>query len=195
MRFNLKNTLFCFALKEEAKDQFDDLNCLFTDMGKINAAFALTKHLVLNPEVEFVVNLGTCGSQNLKPASIVCATTFYQRDWSVPFLTMPTDHFEKITYGIKIDNILEVACGTGDSFVSEWPENAPYEIVDMEAFALASVCQKFQKKFICLKSVSDAAGENDGLSAIEQWNLYLEKAAHNLRNNINNIENFADIVK
>lgn len=179
--FNKDETLFCFALKEEAQKQFDDLNCLFTGIGKVNSTLALTKYLALNPQIKRVVNLGTCGAKNIQPSQIVCATTFYQRDWFMPLPGFSNDDFEKMEYGIKVDELPNVSCGTGDSFIFSWDNSVPYDVVDMEAFALATVCKNFKVDFICIKSISDSADENSGISAAEQWSNYLTKAAFNLR--------------
>ena len=178
---DFNKTVFCFALEEEARDRFQEFNCLFTGMGKVNAAFSLTKYLAANPQINTVINLGTCGAKNLQAGTLVYATSFYQRDWLVPKFAFANEEFEKIEYGLEVKNLPKVACGTGDSFVSEWSSDFEFEIVDMEAFALAVVCKNLGKDFICIKSVSDNANEENGVSAIEQWHNYLEKAAKNLK--------------
>jgi adenosylhomocysteine nucleosidase len=41
--FSLENTLFSFALESEAADVFEGQNVVFTGIGKVNAAYELTK--------------------------------------------------------------------------------------------------------------------------------------------------------
>lgn len=178
-------TVFCFALKEEAGKIFSEFNCLFTGMGKINAAHSLTKYCMENKQIELVVNLGTCGAKKLKPNTLVCSTVFYQRDWHVPPVAFVNESFEKLEYGEPVKNLVHAACGTGDSFVGQWNDHFAFEIVDMEAYALAKVCAHLNKRFICIKSVSDDADEESDLPAIEQWNRYLAQAAVNLKNALN----------
>ena len=59
------------------------------------------------------------------------------------------------------DNIKEIinsndgfSCGSGDSFVKNKVE-MDIDLVDMEAYALASVCETYKIPFRCFKYISD----------------------------------------
>ena len=49
--------------------------------------------------------------------------------------------------------------GSGDSFAIEKPE-IKCDIVDMEAYAIARVCKKYDVEFKCFKYISDNVDEN-----------------------------------
>ena len=57
-----------------------------------------------------------------------------------------------------------LSCGTGDQFVSAPPELTS-DLVDMEAYALAKICQQKVIDFQCFKFISDNA---DG-DAAHDW--------------------------
>ena len=57
-----------------------------------------------------------------------------------------------------------LSCGTGDQFVSAPPELTS-DLVDMEAYALAKICQQKAIDFHCFKFISDNA---DG-DAAHDW--------------------------
>src|SRR6185369_14743013 len=77
-----KSPLFVFALPEEAGEEFRDQEVLFTGVGKVNAAYSLTKKLHQH-NYSIVVNLGSAGSNVFNKGDIVCCTHFVQRDMDV----------------------------------------------------------------------------------------------------------------
>ena len=58
---SIKNALFVFALESEEAGEFEQYNKLFTGIGKVNAAYALTKQLHTQ-RPELIINLGSAGS-------------------------------------------------------------------------------------------------------------------------------------
>ena len=60
--------------------------------------------------------------------------------------------------------------GSGDSFAIEKPE-IECDIVDMEAYAIARVCKKYDVDFRCFKYISDKADEN----AASDWRENIKK--------------------
>ena len=176
-RFPLKETLFVFALDAEAGEHFNDLNKLVTGIGKVNAAFSLTRSIYqLRPNL--IVNLGSAGSNHFSRGEIICCTSFVQRDMDVrglgfalyetPFSGMPP----VLDHGLKFEGIPEGICGTGDSFEMNHATTA-YNLVDMEAFPLAMIAQREAIPFLCLKYISDGA---DG-AAPEDWSVHVHRAA------------------
>lgn len=179
--------LLVFAMKEESRDIFDDCDLLHTGIGKVNASYALTRRLAKAEKPSVVVNMGTAGSRKHEAGTIVNCTSFIQRDmdvsflgfekWKTPFSSDPV----RIEYGLDLNGFVSGVCGTGDSFdVSD--EAFHFDAVDMEAYALALICQREAIPFLCLKYISDGADEG----ADKDWNAALESAAEALRDVLNN---------
>ena len=171
------NTLFVFALDLEVAGEFDHVNKVIVGVGKINAAYELTKAIYSN-RPKLIVNLGSAGSNTFKRGEVVCCTKFLQRDmdvrglgfqqYQIPFSDIPP----VLNYGIKISNLPGGTCGTGDSFETNH-FSSDYNVIDMEAYAVAYVAMKERIPFLCLKYISDGA---DGLAA-EDWNVEVHRAA------------------
>lgn len=175
------NPLLVFAMKEESQDVFDDYDVLHTGIGKVNAAFALMQGL-RHRKPSLVINMGTAGSRRHKSGTIVNPTHFIQRDMNVTvlgfekFKTPFSDDPVILEHGNRIGNLQGGICGTGDSFDASEEANA-FDVVDMEAYALALICRREGIPFLCLKYVSDGA---DG-KAHEDWHESLHHAADGLR--------------
>lgn len=171
--------LIVFALEQESQNLFTDFDVLYTGVGKVNAAYGLMQRILhAGPRPSLVVNLGTAGSRQHKPGSIVNCTRFVQRDMDVtalgfaPYQTPFSDDPVMLEYGQVVQNLPQGVCATGDQFDTSGKAEA-FDVVDMEGFALAIVCQRLQLPFLCLKYVSDGA---DG-AADTDWGAALERAA------------------
>lgn len=180
--------LLVFAMREESQDVFDDHDVLHTGIGKINAAYALTRRLqAARPRV--IINMGTAGSRKHKGGTIVNCTSFIQRDMDVtplgferfktPFSTDPVI----IEYGQTIDGLQAGLCGTGDNFDTSEASSA-FDVVDMEAYALALICQRENIPFLCLKYVSDGADGDAG----KDWSEALHDTAEKLKATLGKIK-------
>lgn len=179
----MHNILLTFALEQESAKQFESYQVLYTGVGKVQAAMALSGRLQqCRPSI--VINLGTAGSNKHPKGSIINATTFVQRDMDVtalgfsPYET-PFSHYKPaIEYGEKIRSLPQGTCGTGDSFsVNECFGRGAYDLVDMEAYVLSVICQKQNVPFLCLKYISDSAdGEAD-----QDWEASLLSASQALK--------------
>jgi adenosylhomocysteine nucleosidase len=175
--YPLTNSLFLFALESEAGDHFNDHNKLITGIGKVAATYALTK-AIHTQKPKLIVNLGSAGSNFFKRGTVVCCTQFIQRDMDVrplgfelyetPLSGIPP----VLKYGLTMDGLPEGICGTGDHFDTNHTTTA-YNLVDMEAYALALVAMQENIPFLCLKYISDGA---DG-SAAEDWTVQVHRAA------------------
>ena len=175
--FENSSILFVFALDIEAAGEFNHVNKVLTGSGKVNAAYELTKAIHLH-QPSLVINLGSAGSNRFKRNEVVCCTQFLQRDMDAtglgfrPYETPFAALDPVINYGIKLDELPEGVCGTGDSF--ETGHSATdYDVIDMEAYALAYVAMKKNIPFLCLKFISDGA---DGAAA-EDWMVQVHHAA------------------
>lgn len=175
--YPLADTLFVFAMEAEAGTAFEDRNKVFTGLGKVNAAFALARAIPIH-KPRLIVNMGSAGSNHFRQGSVVCCTRFVQRDMDVrglgfalyetPFSGVPTI----LEYGLKREGLPEGICGTGDSFEMNHTVTE-YNVVDMEAYALALVAMKEGIPFLCLKYISDGA---DGAAAGD-WTVQVHRAA------------------
>jgi len=155
---------------------------LFTGAGKVNAAYALTRELAefrAGGEAPLVVNVGTAGSRTYPAGSLVACRRFAQRDMDVTGLGFPlgiTPFEEDVPAELEFPQLFQHlphgVCGTGDRFEAHSSALA-WDLIDMEAYALAKVCFLEQVPFACVKYVTDGA---DGGAATD-WQANLTAAA------------------
>lgn len=175
--FSPDNILFSFALPSEAAEVFEAHNKLITGIGKVLAAYELTKAIQTN-RPQLIINLGSAGSDTFKKGTVVCCTKFIQRDMDVrglgyqqyetPLSGLPL----LLEYGLTMDGLPQGICGTGDNFEMSHAAKE-YNVVDMEAYSLALVAMKENIPFLCLKYISDGADDN----AAEDWTVQVHNAA------------------
>ena len=150
--------------KERAPEGFE---IIYTGVGKVNAASAATLSLlVLRPTL--VINYGTAGKINAKLRGLVEVSHVIQRDMNAEPLSprgvtpYSPDH-SRLASGQD-----GIVCGTGDSFVTSvdpWLNANGVDIVDMELYAIAYVCQRHSIPWRALKFITDDANE----AAAEHW--------------------------
>lgn len=178
---DLSAPLFVFALKQESQGLFDDHQTLYTGVGKVNAAYHLSRHLAHN-RPSIIINMGTAGSRKHKAGTIINARSFIQRDMDVTalgfgaFQTPFSDDPSEIEYGHQVKKLLTGSCGSGDNFDTS-EAAAQFDVVDMEAYALALIAQRENVPFLCLKYVSDGADDDAG----QDWETALQNTARALR--------------
>lgn len=176
--------LVVMALPLEAQDVFETAGVpvLYTGVGKVNAAMTLARALAgyrhAGRPLPRVVNFGSAGSPRLPTGTLVACTAFHQRDMDVSGLGFApgATPFEEIPAVLEFPqtfaSLPQAACGTGDSFeTSGLIRN--FDVVDMEAFALAKVCHVEGTMFACAKFVSDGADH----AAASDWQANLHRAA------------------
>lgn len=172
-----ETVLFTFALASEAADVFQNCNTLITGIGKVNAAYELTKR-IHKQRPALIVNLGSAGSRSFRKGDVVCCSRFIQRDMDVRGLGY--ENYETplscipavLEYGMDMHGLPLGTCGTGDHFETKLSQQ-PYDVVDMEAYALALTAMKEGIPFLCLKYISDGADD----TAAEDWTVQVHKAA------------------
>jgi adenosylhomocysteine nucleosidase len=170
--------LVVFAMRDEAGGRFEALGAplLYTGVGKVNATYALTKRLSqFRPRL--VLAFGTGGSSTLPVHSLVECTRFVQRDMDVSALGLPPGHtpFDELPDVLEVPKRLalpSVTCASGDQFVAD-EARAAGDVVDMEGYALAKVCQREGVAFTAVKYVTDGAGAE----AARDWARNLSAAA------------------
>ncbi|POG11545.1 nucleosidase [Pseudomonas putida] len=174
---SLADTLFVFALEAEAGEVFSEVRTVFTGIGKVNAAIALTR-AIQQQRPKLIVNLGSAGSQRHGKGEVVCCTRFVQRDMDVtplgfaryetPLSNIPV----LLEHGQAIPGLPVEICGSGDSFEVNHGD-APYDVVDMEAYVFALIAREEGIPFVCLKYISDDAGSD----AAGDWAVQVHLAA------------------
>ena len=166
--------LVCIALAEELPDPLPEgYRKVITGVGKVNAAMALSRMLVSNESIEGVINYGTAGGfERQHKGQLLSVASVLERDMDCTGLGLaPYMTFGETAALIHTNNGQGVICGTGDSF---GPAAADYDIVEMEAYALAKVCQAFKQPFYCYKYVSDISTDTD---AHQQWQANVARGA------------------
>ncbi len=179
-----QNPLLVFALESEAGKEFEEFHKIFVGVGKVNSTYHLLKGIQkYNPDI--IINLGTAGSTVFNRGNVVCCTEFIQRDMEVSALGF--QKFETpfssdsiiLNHGLDIKELPKGICGSGDQFEMEH-KNHEYNVIDMEAFALATVAKRENIPFLCLKYISDGADGN----AVEDWKEEVKKAAIALKKSL-----------
>jgi adenosylhomocysteine nucleosidase len=156
------NIMIVSALREEVRGL--NKSVVFTGVGKINATKKLERQFGKSSFKlpDLVINYGTAGktTESLSVGELYEVGKFVQRDMMVTELGFkeyetPFDD----TYIIE-NGRSDLTCGTGDSFWT--PKNKKnFEIVDMEAYALAKVCQDYGVEFRCFKFISDGGDPDE----------------------------------
>lgn len=150
--------------KARAPDGFE---VIYTGVGKVNAASAATLALmVLRPQL--VINYGTAGKLNGTLRGLVEVADVIQRD----MIAEPLAPRGRTPFSPEFDRLSSshpgVICGTGDSFVTTtdpWLVENRVDIVDMELFAIAHVCQRHGVPWRAFKFITDDAND----FAAEHW--------------------------
>jgi len=176
--------LIVMALPLESQGVFEREGAplLFTGVGKVNATHALTKKLAefrtRGSALPHVVNFGTAGSQRLATGSLVECNVFIQRDMDATGLgfALGTTPFDDVPAQLEVDAMFDAlpkaSCGSGDSFVTGAAARE-YDVLDMEAYALAKVCRLEGCAFNAAKYVTDGADHAAGTD----WHSNLRHAA------------------
>lgn len=209
------------ALKTESSGVFEriiknysNVHLLYTNVGKINAAYFLTQKIYelkqQNKKINFVLNIGTAGGIDIPRKSIVCCHEFIQRDFDHRLLGLQKginysycENYDNpqvdeycdlvLRHDLFVQNLPIVICGTGDNF--ENPNNCQSKdikelsksVEEMEAYSLALVCKYENIKFNAVKYVSDEINLNNNKPQNDQFENSLEECAEALGNVLNNI--------
>jgi len=174
-----RNTLLVFAHRDEAS-AFADVEHLVSGIGKVNAATSLGRALA-DVDVDEVLVLGTAGvigdgDSRLDLDTVYQVTTVLQHDFSLP---SPELH----PAGEALAGAPVATMATGDVFVQDDAERARIaslgaELVDMEGYAFASVCERFGVPLRIFKIPSDFA---DSTTTAEEWDTIVFRKSEQLR--------------
>lgn len=175
--------LVVIALEEELPGPLPNgYKKLITGVGKVNASIALTAELCYNSTYSKIINYGSAGGNSAIKGQLVGVSAVIERDMDctplgLPLYVSPGDEEQMIVCQTKHDSLF--VCGTGDSFSVP---HINYQICEMEAYALAKVCKKFEIPFDCYKYISDsdADGEDQG----REWEANVHKGAELFRRTV-----------
>ena len=170
------------ALPMESQGLFErhGIHVNYTGIGKVNAAFTATE-AIQKSKCKVVINLGTAGSKKFKTHDLVEVSSFVQRDMNITAMgfAMGETPFDSIPGAVSLipffDHLPMGVCGTGDQFETGSPQ-MHYDLVDMEGYAIAKVCQRLGVRCISLKYITDGADEN----AKNDWQENLVSGAKKL---------------
>lgn len=172
-------TLLLFAHRDEAT-AFADVPHTVTGVGKVQGAVGLAAALAAGT-VERVVVLGTAGvvgdgDARLSLEDVVQITGVVQHDFSLPSPTLEPA-------GALLPGVPTATIATGDVFVKDDAQRAHIAglgaaLVDMEAYAYASVCARFEVPLQLFKIPSDFA---DSATTDEDWDTIVFRKSAQLR--------------
>ncbi len=176
----------------------NDIVLIITGVGKVNASLTTSYILnIMNPSE--VINVGMCGSLKSKihkPGHVVLVKEVFQHDVYIPLKGIQFEYLmDKIDLELPIRKRIseeelefnEVVLATGDLFldnvelVKELSEMA--DVVDMEGYAIARVCQIYSVKLKMYKVISD----NSDHSAESDFNVFIDIYNEKIKDLLNRI--------
>lgn len=173
-----RKILISFALPEETPDfaVSETVRVITTKVGKASAAYRLTKN-ILDFKPDIVINAGTAGTVKWNVGDIVVSRRFYDRDLAPLTIEGVVSEIE-MGEALKIPSIIEnrenfgdFLVNTGDDFVTDL-STVVGDVIDMEGFAQAVVCQSENIPFVSVKYITDIIGQN----SVKVWNEKLADA-------------------
>lgn len=173
-------TLLVFAHNDEAS-AFTDLPHIVSGVGKVNAATTLAGALA-EGGFERVVVLGTAGvvgdgADRLDLNTVYQVTGLVQHDFSLPSPTLvPTGE-------VVLPEIQQATMATGDQFVTDDEQRVRIsalgaKLVDMEGYAFAATCARFDVPLQIFKVPSDFA---DSSTTDAEWDEIVFSKSEQLR--------------
>lgn len=148
--------VYCGALDNS------EIILMLSGIGKVNAQNTAWKLISLG--VDRIINIGTCGDlANKGIGAVVLPNIFYDGDFNLEMLGNMTKDPANVNgrYILTADSKKPAnpeICYTYSTFVTD--KRAEGAIVDMEAYAIASACERVGIKFIAVKCTSDGADED-----------------------------------
>jgi adenosylhomocysteine nucleosidase len=161
-------TLVVMALKAESQGIFEaaGFHVFYCGVGSVKSTHNLTKW-IFEHKPQRVINLGTVGSHRHPTGTLVECISFTHRQphnaIKIPIAVLP---------GKATTDLPKAICGSAD-FVEQASAQAECDVFDMEAYALAYVCQKMNVAFTSIKYVTDSSDQN----LIQDWQKNLKPAA------------------
>ena len=145
----MQKLLILCALEEEfsKEDNRYAESIFYTGVGKVNSCIT-TIELIREKNPSLIVNVGTVGSCRHGIEGIIECGVFKDRD--------DTSEFDSKNVIYTNKDLLTIS--TGDNFVSQKVEGC--DVVDMEAYAIAKVCKRYNVDFKCYKYITDYTNQD-----------------------------------
>ena len=197
----MKEVLFICALEAEFDSHvLDEISpdihffYLPVGIGKVNSAVSLM-HFLKDLQPDLIINVGTAGTFQHHVGDVVCVNNYLDRDiFSGNFtlvghrldntLLRPELLPQSVLSGEHVDS-QNFLVSTGDNFMTEMREEEYIcDAVDMESYAMAFVCQKYQIPFFSIKYITDVVGQNSQ----QHWEDKLHDARIGLGNFVKTID-------
>jgi adenosylhomocysteine nucleosidase len=178
----MNKRVFIVAVPDEVEIQGKILGSpvIFSGIGKINATMAAYK--AFSEGYNEVINIGSCGSLSIPVGEIVKVGQVFQDIDATPLCDYGDTPFEAASKQIVLDALSPISCFTTDYFYDHNQINKYFKnyleminkcsIFDMECFAIAKVCKRFNIKFTSYKWISDSG---DGGNWKENYKVGFEK--------------------
>lgn len=187
----MNKTVFIVALPQEVELTHKILDCpvIYSGVGKINATIAAYK--AFNEGYANIINIGSCGSLNHSAGEVLKINSVFQDIDGTPLCDYGETPFEAKgnSKQIVLSRESNITCFTTDYFYDHSQQSKysnsylnsvhSHNVFDMECFALAKVCKKFNLNFTSYKWVSD---DGDASNWEENCKLGFEKVKNILIN-------------
>jgi adenosylhomocysteine nucleosidase len=161
----MNKKVFIVAVPDEVDIQGKILEypVIFSGVGKINATMAAMSALHLG--YNEIINIGSCGSLKLPVGKIAKVGQVFQDIDATPLDEYGSTPFDANSKQIILDTNSDISCFTTDYFYdnNQLSKYSPYylemiekcSIFDMECFAIAKICKRYNVKFSSYKWISD----------------------------------------
>jgi len=178
----MNKRVFIVAIPDEVEMQREILgsSVIFSGVGKINATMAAYR--AFSEGYNEVINIGSCGSLSLPVGEIVKIGQVFQDIDATPICDYGDTPFEAASKQVVIDTLSPISCFTTDYFydhsqIDKYSKKYleminKCSIFDMECFAIAKICKRFNIKFTSYKWISDSG---DGGNWKENCKIGFEK--------------------
>ena len=153
---------------EQTVARHPNARVFFTGIGLLAATYKATE-IISQHQPQRIINLGTAGSRHLPVGSVVEVNCVKNRSSRLPAYL---DEWIKIP---SHNSFPQVVCGSADH-IDENFQSDQFDIVDMEAYAIAYVCKQKGVPLNIVKYVSDQSDSN----AKNAWREQLPQAAQKL---------------
>lgn len=169
------------AVQEYGPHLKSRIDPLITGVGPVEAAIAVTRALTERAAAgalpDFVVSLGSAGSNRLEQTAVYQASEVGWRDMDAsalgfprgltPFLDLPA----VLPLGPFIPHLARATLSTGGNVVSGPAYGAiAADMVDMETYAIKRACMAYDVPLVALRGISDGDRE---LGRLEDWTATL----------------------
>jgi len=177
-----RNIAIIMALPVESHNLFENENIhiYYSGIGKVNATIK-TMEIIQTQKYNHILNLGSAGSSKFNTHSLVEINQFIQKDMDITPLGYKIGEtpMDEISYHLPVHHFLtdlpKGSCGTADGFdIGQFKIQT--DVADMEAYAIAKTCIKFNVGFTSIKYITDGEDHN----AHNDWQANLITGAHKL---------------